>query len=214
MVITDIYAHYTIPSHLQMHMLRVAAVAKYICEHMQEPIDTESTVTACLLHDMGNILKFNMSVRPDLLTPEGPEYWLSVQDDFKRRYGSDEHDATLAIMREVGVSDRVLEIFSLMGFSQTEQALAVGDMAALIGNYSDQRVGPDRVMLLRERLLEARDRYLSRAHVVYDAAFFDKTLLQAEHVEDVIFSQCSLTPSAIDDSVIDPLLESLRHTHI
>ena len=45
---------------LAMHQLRVAGVAMQICESLDTNIDTNSVVKACLLHDMGNIIKFNL----------------------------------------------------------------------------------------------------------------------------------------------------------
>jgi len=55
----EIYTAYTVLPSLQLHMLRVAAVAKVICDNwIWEDFDKEATMTSCFLHDMGNILKF------------------------------------------------------------------------------------------------------------------------------------------------------------
>jgi len=58
---------------LQLHMFRVAGVASVICENFKQPelINQDDIVSACLLHDMGNIIKFNLSLFPQFLEPEG-----------------------------------------------------------------------------------------------------------------------------------------------
>ncbi|USN54769.1 MAG: HD domain-containing protein [Candidatus Peribacteria bacterium] len=63
--IQDIYTQYQIPPSLQEHMLRVAAVAEQICLHSSQEIDHATIVTAALLHDMGNIIKFNLDKLPE-----------------------------------------------------------------------------------------------------------------------------------------------------
>ena len=54
--ISEIYAEYKIMPNLQMHMYRVAAVASLIYDNFNEPLNKEEIITACLLHDMGNII--------------------------------------------------------------------------------------------------------------------------------------------------------------
>src|SRR3989344_7719535 len=96
---------------LQLHMFRVTSVAQIICESLGENVilvseahpesgswtsqdDAKNNIlSACLLHDMGNILKFNLDLFPEFLQPEGKEYWQKVKDSFEKKYGKDEHEA-------------------------------------------------------------------------------------------------------------------------
>ena len=82
MKISEIYRKYRIPPQLQLHQLRVASIAKYICDNLKVPVDIEEVVSADLLHDMGNIIKFDLSLFPEYLEPEGLEYWQGVKNDF------------------------------------------------------------------------------------------------------------------------------------
>ena len=75
---------------LREHQLRVASVAAQICDNFFEPLNKKDIVTACLLHDMGNIIKFNLNYFPELIKPEGIEYWQKVQNEYKKKYGNDE----------------------------------------------------------------------------------------------------------------------------
>lgn len=98
---------------LMMHQVRVAGVAAYISDHIQGvSIDHDDIVTACLLHDMGNILKFDLHRFPAFLEPKGFVYWQQVQDDYRRMYGNDEHEATVKIVKEVMRSLSNLSVLS------------------------------------------------------------------------------------------------------
>src|SRR3989344_3343249 len=110
MKITEIYKKYKIPKNLQEHQLKVAAVASTICNNFKQKIDKESVITAALLHDMGNIIKFDLGKFPEFLEPEGIEYWQIVQVEFRKKDGEYEHDATYKKAEEIGVNKSVFEI--------------------------------------------------------------------------------------------------------
>ena len=74
MKISEIYQKYQIPPHLQLHMYRVSAVAWTICDNFDEELDKIKIVAADLLHDMGNIIKFDLKLFPEFLEPEGYDY--------------------------------------------------------------------------------------------------------------------------------------------
>src|SRR3989344_2472976 len=102
MKITEIYEKYKIPPNLQLHQLRVAGVASIICDNFDKPLDKGSIITTCLLHDMGNILKFNFDIFPEeFYGKQGRAYWEKVKQEFKEKYGEDEHKATHAIAEEL-----------------------------------------------------------------------------------------------------------------
>ena len=105
----ELYAQYRIMPKLQLHQLRVTAVAQTICKVFAERVDERTVVTACLFHDMGNIIKFDLTKFPDFLEPEGLEHWSQVKKEFEEKYGFDQHAATLMIARELGLSVPVLE---------------------------------------------------------------------------------------------------------
>jgi len=101
MTIQEIYEEYKIPPFLQMHHYRVAAVAKMLFDAGMSKADENTLMRACLLHDMGNIIKFDMDMFYSSWDPEGTAYWNEVKDDFKRRFGGDENRATLKIIDEL-----------------------------------------------------------------------------------------------------------------
>jgi hypothetical protein len=210
MTISEIYSTYKIPPHLQLHMLRVAAVAKVICDSMTIEVDEQSVVTACLLHDIGNIIKFNFSVRPQDFQPEGIGYWQKVKDEYITKYGNDENIATEIILQELGVSKSVLDVYSHIGFGRAPIVLEIDDYNFKIANYADQRIGPDGVMTMLDRLQEGRKRYFANKGDVADPVFFDNNVRRLEMIEEQIFSKSRINSVDINESVIIPVVEDLR----
>ena len=76
--ILEIYKEHNVMPNLQEHMLRVAAVASLICDNCTEKLNKEDIITACLLHDIGNIVQFQLSYFPEFNKPQGIEYWQGI----------------------------------------------------------------------------------------------------------------------------------------
>lgn len=200
---------------LQLHQLRVAAVTKLVCDSLDMPVDTHAVVAAALLHDMGNIIKFDLSVFPDFCEPEGLEYWQSVKQEYLDTYGNDEHDATVAIARSVGVSDTVLRLVDGIGFSNLAR-VREGDWYEMkIAEYGDLRVGPHGVVPLLERLEEARGRYKKR-YASEEESLRRYTMLAdaGTGIEVQIFARSRITPSDITDAAVEPVIEQLKHFQV
>ncbi|MDQ3099526.1 MAG: HD domain-containing protein [bacterium] len=211
MTISDLYTEYRILPNLQTHMYRVAAVGELICRNMRIAVDQDSVVTACLLHDMGNIIKFNMSYRPEDFQPEGVEYWQKVKDEFVQKYGSDESKATILIAGEIGVREPARTFIREFGFAYAEKILKSDVWEHKIAEYSDERVTPTGIAPMKERLEEGRKRYLANKNNSGGEALFTRGMQCLEQIESQIFEQCDITPDAITDESIASIMESLPH---
>ena len=208
--ISDIYSKYKIMPTLQAHQFRVAAVAKQLCDSISLPLNTEAVVKVCLLHDMGNILKFDLSYFPDFLQPEGLEYWQQVKDEYTQKYGKDEHLATDMICKELGFSDIEMQFLDAVGYSNIKKTLASDSLEGKICLYSDLRVGPYGVLSLDDRIADARKRYQNRKdHAVGREQLeeFDAGLRQ---IEKILFGYSSMLPSDINDASIEPIVAALK----
>jgi predicted HD phosphohydrolase len=212
--ITEIYQRYRIMPQLQLHQLRVAAVAQQLCESLNQPADTAGVTQACLIHDMGNIIKFNLTYYPDTVQPEGLDYWEDVKADMIRHYGPDEHAATLAIARELGVSDTIQTYLSTIGFSHVSTALHHGSLEQQICCYADQRVAPYGVVSIAERLEDGRKRYAGRRHSTLNTGNFDALARDLAKLERQVFAHSTIIPAGITNDSTDPFIETLRTTSI
>ncbi len=207
MIISDIYKTYTIPPHLQLHQLRVAAVGKLVAE--VHHADEHTVVSACLLHDMGNIIKFKLDRFPEFLEPEGYEYWKKVQADFMQKYGTDEHLATLMICDELGVSDAVLGCIRAVGMTKAHANIATGTREEQITNYADLRIGPKGLISIQERLADGKVRY-GNTHdgvTLTDAGF--RAMSREIEALETLLATSTFDPRTINDAMCAPLLELL-----
>lgn len=71
MTIKEIYKMFRVPPNLQEHMIRVAKVARFIFDHWVGPkLDWQKLEKICLLHDLGNVVKFDLDRYPEFLGRE------------------------------------------------------------------------------------------------------------------------------------------------
>ncbi len=209
----EIYAEYKIMPILQLHQLRVAAVAKLICDSYEKSLDAESVMLACLFHDMGNIIKSDLKYFPDSTEPEGLAHWELVKKEFLKKYGSDHHGATAKIAKEIGLPDRVIELLSNIGYSNIGRIVSSDDLEQKIAEYADTRVGPHGVLSLKGRLAEGKERYqdtrMKRPYYETDEGF-EKLAEAAHELERQVFGGATIAPDDITEAVITPDIEKLR----
>ena len=208
---------------LQMHQLRVAGVANLIGTAMSgQTIDINNITLACLLHDMGNIIKFKLDAFPEFLKPEGLDYWIGVQKEYIDRYGTDEHVATMRIARQVLIQDsrfriheseRILELVDAIGFLNAKANFETNDFGKKIASYADMRVKPQGVTSLAGRLEDGRTRFSKRQKYYHEA--FETMSAYLQKIEDQIFSKSHMSPNDITEEavrVVIPKLQQDFHT--
>lgn len=210
MTISQIYLRYKIMPSLQQHQLRVAAVAKTVAESADQTLDIKSIITACLLHDMGNILKFDLGVFPDFLQPDGLEYWQSVKAEFRQKYGNDEHEANLAIAKEIGVSQKVLDLISAIGFLNIESHFKNKDLEKMICEYADCRVMPSGIVNLEERLADLERRYGFKYPSQEQKQLRQKFFTLERQSEGYIFSKAKIKPADISETALNDTILGLK----
>lgn len=211
----QIYEEYRIPSWLQEHQLRVAAVAKYVAERIAGT-DVDLVVQGGLFHDMGNILKFDFS--SDLLLSrvkeEGVEHWRAIYNDFRANYGDEEHAATHAIGVEIGLREDALQLMSDMGFSKAERVARHGSWELKCVEYGDMRVSPDGITSIELRLAEGRARYLKRIGGTFggssDGASFERNKAFVLDMERQLVAAANFDVLEISDASLAMDIESLK----
>lgn len=208
--VQDIYSEYKIMPNLQEHQLRVAAVAKIIADNFNTDLDVESIVTACLFHDMGNIIKSDLARFPEFMKEKGIEYWQGVKDEFVLKYGPEEHAATQIIAKEIGLNAGATECLNHIGFSNLGINEIGDSFENKICNYSDMRVGPHGIISLEERYIDGQKRYATSKHVVASEKF-QELAQSGRMIENQIFSQAKIRPEEINDETIKDFMEELRN---
>lgn len=210
MTISQIYQKYKIMPSLQQHQLGVAAVAKLICKNLHSDLDVKAVTSACLLHDMGNILKFDLSLFPKFLEPEGLDYWQGVKEEFKDNYGADEHFANIQIAREIGVNQKILDLINAIGFENIEEHFLAGDLEKIICEYADCRVAPRGVVSLEERLEDLEERYGPKYSSEKQKAKRQKFYELERKSEAYIFEDLEIEPGDIGEKSVNALIKELK----
>jgi hypothetical protein len=186
--IKQIYTTYNVPPNLQQHMLRVAAFSKMIIENWKvgNPINEEIIVKSCLLHDLGNIMKFDFDNFPELLGDEivNLDYWKGIKRKMAEKYGKDEDKATVNMVKELGIGGEILFIVENWGFKNFTRIERSDNWNWKIAVYADHRISPDGITSLRQNFENKQSRYKvskhDASHISEDAMTLFNSALQVE----------------------------------
>lgn len=217
MTIEQFYTEKRIPTHLQRHMFLVAALGLHLAQHWRdEEVNADEVVTVLLLHDLGNLLKFELEKGVEIF--DEPErdlaYWQQVNEEMKTQYGSDVQEATLKMARELEVGERILFLLAHMYISKLPEDVVNTDPAQAICAYSDYRVAPSGYVSLAERLEDLRLRYAHRESKWADAQKIEKKTELATQLEQQIQDKISTDVQNLPVAELTELAQQLREWKI
>ncbi len=209
--IDQIYTKYSIPRNLQNHMKKVAAVGEILCEKWEgTPAPNKPLIQAALLlHDISNIVKYDLE-SPEGLKILGPdrkrvEELKLIKAEFIEKYGPDERIANVAILKELNVDPEIIKLVQAL---EVENAIKIQDQADInvkIGLYADMRVGPNSILMLKERFAEARHRYKERIYQKYPN--WDQLEFALHKIEGQLLEHAPISPEEINDFSVSLIAE-------
>lgn len=207
--ILDIYKKYYLPENLQMHMLRVAACSNLIIDNWTgKEIDKASIIRVCLLHDMGNIVK----IPEDFSKDEG---FIKIRKKYFDRYGTNDHEINLEIGKQEGLTEKEIIILDGKRSRKNEETLKSDSYEIKICAYCDQRVAPDGVVGIKERLENAKVRYKNKPLSVWSNEEKANYLIECSlGIEKQIMEYCKINPEDINDSSIKTYIKKLKKYEI
>lgn len=209
MNIIQIYKKYYLPENLQMHMLRVAACSNLIIDNWNGPkIDRDAVIRVCLLHDMGNMVKIPEDFSKD-------KNFTETRRKYFEKYGTNDHEINLEIGKVEGLSEKEIEILDGKRSRKNKETLNSNSYERKICAYCDQRVAPDGVVGIKERLEDAKVRYKYKPLSVWSNEEKANYLIECSlGIEKQIFQYCSLKPEDINDETIENYIEKLKEYDI
>lgn len=167
MKVAEIYRKFGVSPNLQEHMERVFGVVSLIEKHWKgaEIVDWNLTKKMALVHDIGNVVKFDFINHPEFLGDEqiNIEYWKKVQAEMIAKYGSDDNEATKKILTELGIDSKVVEDVYNKRFVNSVHTSRSSNLSLKILYYGDLRALPLGIGTLEERIDEIRERYANYA---------------------------------------------------
>lgn len=215
MDISAIYTKFQIPPNLQEHMFRVAALAKLIYDNWtgKDDLDKETILHACLLHDMGNIIKFDFDNFPELLGKEvkNLEHWKQVKEAMILKYGEDEDKASVKICKEIGANKDVLFLVENWGFKNFTRIAESNNWEWKIAVYSDHRISPQGIVSLKENLKNKQKRYkLSRPNASHISDQAEELYNSATIIEKEIQENISIQIDSITNIQIENIIKQIH----
>lgn len=205
MNIIEIYKKYYLPENLQMHMLRVAACSNLIIDNWNGPeIDKEAIIRVCLLHDMGNMVKIPEEFSKD-------EEFLKIRKKYFDKYGTNDHEINLEIGKQEGLTEKEIIILDGKRSRKNEETLKSNSYERKICAYCDQRVAPNGVVEIKERLEDAKIRYKNKPLSVWSNEEKANYLIECSlGIEKQIMQYCKLNPEDINDDSIKEYIEQIK----
>ena len=205
MKILEIYDKYHLPENLQLHMFRVAGCSWLIIDHWHGPqIEKDAIIRVLLLHDMGNMLKIPEDFSDD-------ENFLRIRRQYFEKYGTNEHALNMEIGKNEGLTEKELAILDGKRSRKNEETLKSDSFERKICAYCDQRVAPNGVVGIVERLEDAKRRYKDRPLSVWSNEEKANGLIAyALEIEKQIMEFCDLEPEKIQDESIAKYVERLK----
>lgn len=205
MNIIEIYKKYHLPENLQMHMLRVAACSKLIIDNWNgDKIDKEAIIRVCLLHDMGNMVKIPEDFSED-------KQFLEIRKKYFDKYGTNDHEINLEIGKQERLTEKEIIILDGKRSRKNEETLKSDSYEIKICAYCDQRVAPDGVVGIKERLEDAKVRYKNKPLSVWSNEEKANYLIECSlGIEKQIMEYCRIKPEDINDNSIERYIEQLR----
>ena len=213
MKVKDIYKQYSITPNLQEHMLRVTKVVLFIIDHWQgRKIDKELIKKAALLHDLGNIVKFDLKRYPEYLGEElkRRDFWVEKQKEMIKKYGKDDHQACLKILREIGVDAKIIKIISDKSFKYSLKTKKSDNWELKILFYSDLRVGPKGILTMKQRFREV----VPRLKMYRESDHFGDLIKACYQIEKQIQDNLDVDVSDITDKSIKRDDSELLNTEV
>lgn len=195
MKIRDIYKKYDIIDNLAEHMLRTAGVGYFVASNWKEKgVDVNLTTAACLLHDVGNLVKFDLD--NPIVEIDDPEKWRRIQKKYWDKYGKNTHDVTIQIIEELGRED-VVGVIEEEGevYGKSVEVIKGASLPTQFLLYSDVRVMPHGVTGMQDRIDDLQARY---GNPKYDLSYLFP-------LEDYLQKMTTIDITAIDEEMVRPL---------
>lgn len=159
MNVPDILKQYLTPKNLQLHMLRVASLAKIITDNwFGVQLDKDAVVRACIFHDIAKPINMDLTKQAQFGMSVAEIADLEkLQQQLKANYDN-EHRAVVGIYKTIGSSPKVIEIIDNLEWINIPSLLQKNDFDSFIPIYCDMRIGPKGIMELQQRLKEVEGR--------------------------------------------------------
>jgi len=212
MKIKDIYKKFKIIPNLKDHMITVTKFGLVLEKHWKgEELDWNKLKIISLLHDLGNIVKFDLDKFPQFLGKESKriDYWKKIQAQIIEKYGKDDHKATKKMLEEIKVDKFIINTILEKSFGNSIKIASSDNWYLKILSYCDARVMPQGIVTLNERIQDVKARmpkYSQRND-------FPELILAVKNIEKQIQENVDIFVEEINNNSIKEIEEDLLETY-
>jgi len=140
------------------------------------------------------------------MSPNDIQKLKDLQNKLKTKYGNNEHQATVKICEEIGLSPTAVETVNNLEWSYIPRLISENEIESLIPIYCDMRIGPKGILTLGERLLELKQRV--------DAKDYEDNVKNGNSIEQIIKRNVNIEVNSIQNEQINRKLDDLLQTDI
>jgi predicted HD phosphohydrolase len=133
----------------------------FIADHWKDSnIDKDTLIKCALVHDLGNLVKFNFEINPEFWGSEksNTDYWRTKQKEMVAKYGATDNEATSKILKEMRFPKDLIELIYSKRFANSVHTLESDNLILKILHYSDLRTLPLKIGTLEDRFDDIRGR--------------------------------------------------------
>lgn len=216
MTISKIYQKYFVSPNLAEHMLKVAAVGSWLTDHFKNKklVNQPIIIQALLLHDLANIIKFDLPKFVHFLSGGEDElqHLIIKQQQVIEKYGKDEHQAMLKMVAELSIKPAVIKILKTLTIVKVPQITNGQDFSLKIALYADYRVAPHGLVSLDERMDDLLVRYAGRErdYKLARPAIMKKNRNLLKQIEKQISDRLDVNLNQLNVKIIEARLKVLK----
>lgn len=219
--VINIYQLYNVPTNLAEHMLLVAALGHHISQNWLQPtIDEELLIDTLLLHDIGNLVKFNLNSDASqrmidqtkylLNQSQYPlDYWQKKQQTMIDKYSGNADHANIAIVKELTDNPNISNLLENHSFESLEEYLRTDNWEKKLVFYCDLRFTPTGLSSIEERIEDLRRRYQERDSKWLNAYNYQTWLENSLKLEQQLDQHTAVDLRQVKQTDFDQLVTSL-----
>lgn len=197
---------YRVPVHIQRHMQKVAAVALYLGQILQQKGEKMNVVLlrqAALLHDVLKLCDFkklDIEHFEQNVTAEDIHFWTALMKSCSH-IGHTE--AAYNMLKDLGEDELAVTIRKhRFGSLTSEDPPETWEEKLLY--YADKRVKHDKIVSIAERIQDGRERYFPDGNLPQDDHLVEKALYK---LEAEICTKAGIKPEDITEKAVEIYLE-------
>lgn len=205
-----IFQRYQLPELLQKHLWRTASLMELLVRHWHGPeLNQPVLIETMLLHDLGNLVKFDLSVTAPLplLSPQEIEKYRALQAEWHHKYGTVVDAVTVQLITELRLVNGPAMSQIILEHTDGTQASTVNhdDWMQKLCDYTDFRIAPQGLVTLQERFADLGKRYAGRAADWNTAEKVAQKLAFFTSIETQLQTHLDLNLAEITAADLEPL---------